>query len=108
MLPAMDLDELNDALAESNARARKGNAVAWVTFVVTAVLAGFLTYVSVVAPQCGGMMCPMFDSPPGPSVGHVMLGLGLAGLAVGLTWMWRIVRADRDPDARSWRHLHRP
>jgi hypothetical protein len=104
----VDLDQLNDALAESNARARRGHALAWVTLVVTAALAAFVTYVFAVADPCGGMMCPMFDYPPGPTVGDVTKGLGLAGLAVGLLWMWRIVRADRDPDARSWRHLHRP
>jgi hypothetical protein len=104
----MDLDQLNDALAESNARARRGHALAWVTLVVTAVLAGFVTYVVAVADPCAGMMCPMFDYPPGPAVGDVTMGVGFTGLAVGLLWMWRIVRADRDPDARSWRHLHRP
>ena len=104
----MELDQLNDALAESNARARRGHSLARVTLVVTAALAGFVTYVFAVSDPCAGMMCPMFDYPPSPNVGDVTMGLGLAGLAVGLLWMWRIARADRDPDARSWRHLHRP
>jgi hypothetical protein len=104
----MDLDRLNYALAESNARARGGRALAWVTLVMTAALAGFVTYVVAVADPCAGMMCPMFDYPPGPTAGDVTMGLGLAGLALGLLWMWRIVRADRDPDAGSWRHLQRP
>jgi hypothetical protein len=104
----MNLDQLNDALAESNARARRGRELAWMTLVLTAALAGFVTFLIVTANPCAGMMCPMFDHPPGPAVGDVTMGLGFAGLAVGLLWMWRIVRADRDPDARSWRHLHRP
>ena len=104
----MDLDQLNDAMAESNARARKGRTLAWVGFVVTAALVALVVYVVVVADPCAGMMCPMFDYPPSPNVGDVTMGLGFGGLAVGLLWMWRIVRADRDPDARSWRHLHRP
>jgi hypothetical protein len=108
MLPAMDLEELNDALAESNVRAREGRALARVMFVATVALAGFLAYVVLAAPKCGGMMCPMFDSPPSPNIGDVTMAVGLAGLLIGLVWMWRIVRAEGDPDARSWRHLHRP
>jgi hypothetical protein len=104
----MDLDQLNDALAESNARARRGRELAEVMLVVTAALAGFVTYVFAVRDPCAGMMCPPFDYPPSPNIGDVTMGVGLVGLAVGLLWMWRIVRADRDPDARSWRHLHRP
>jgi len=77
-----------------------------VGFVSTVVLVALVVYVFVLAPpQCGGM-CPMFDTPPSPNARDVTLGVGLAGLAAGLIWMWRIVRADRDPDARSGR-LHR-
>ena len=97
------VDQLNDAMAESNARAKLGQRLARVTLVVTAALAAFVTYAVVVADPCAGMMCPMFQTPPGPNVADVTLGVGLAGLAGGLLWMWRIVRADRDPDARSSR-----
>ena len=105
----MDFDELNDFLAESNARARSGRALAWAMVVLTAGLVAFLVYALILAPpQC---MCPMFQTPPeafGLSIGVVTVGLGFAGLAAGLIWMWRIVRGDRAPDTRSWRHLHRP
>ena len=103
----MNLDELNDALAESNARGRRGRVLAWLTLAMTAALAAFVTYAVVVADPCPGMMCPMFDTPPSPNLADVTFGVGFAGLALGLLWMWRIVRADGDPVARSSR-LHRP
>jgi hypothetical protein len=103
----MDIDQLNHAMAESNARARRGHNLAWVMLAMTAALAAFVTYAFVVADRCSGMMCPMFEALPWPNVGDVTMGAGFAGLAAGLIWMWRIVRADRDPDARSSR-LHRP
>ena len=102
----MDLDELDDAFAASNARARRGRRFARLTFVATAGLAAFVTLAVVLADPCSGMMCPMFETPPGPNVAQVTMGLGIAGLAAGLVWMWRILRAGRDLDARSSR-FHR-
>ena len=105
----MDFDELNTFLAESNKQARHGRTIARLTFVVTTALVAFLlAYAFVLTPQC---MCPMFGTPPetfGMSLGVAIGLVGFVGLASGLYWMWRIVRADLDPDARSWRHLHRP
>ncbi len=101
----MDVDELNDFLAESSRRARFGRAIARLIFVLTAGLVVFLVSAFVLAPpQC---MCPMFATPP-EAFGlplSVVTPLGIAGLAAGLFWMWRIVRADPDPEARTWRHL---
>ena len=103
----MDFDELNYAMAESNTRARRGRRSAWIGFVVTTALVAVFVLLFTTADPCSGMMCPRFKAPPSPNLADVTLGVGLAGLAVGLIWMWRIVRADRDPDARSSR-LHRP
>lgn len=109
MLPTMDFDELNDFLADSNRRARVGRSIARLTFVLTAGLVAFLVYASLLAqPQC---MCPLLQSPPaafGQPIGVIVLLVGFVGLTAGLFWMWRIVRADPAPDARSWRHLYRP
>ncbi len=104
MLPAMDFDELNDAMAESNRRARSGRTIARHTFASTVLLV-MVTFIVVAAAPTG--MGPV--TPPIEMMLTTPLGqLGLVGLATGLFWMWRIVRADPDPDARSWRYLHRP
>lgn len=100
MLPAMDFDELNDAMAESNRRARRGRTFARLTFASTVALVMFAFFLLAAAP---GMMGGM----GGPDTSQIDI-LGLVGLATGLYWMWRIVRADPDPDARSWRYRHRP
>lgn len=109
MLPPMDFGELNDAMAESNRRARRGRTVARLMFILTATLVAFVVYAFAVAqPAC---MCPMFQAPPelfGQPFGLIIEMAGSVGVASGLFWMWRIVRADLDPDARSWRYLHRP
>jgi hypothetical protein len=95
----MDFDELNTALAESNMRARLGRTNARLMFVLTAGLVALFVYVFVLAP-------PQFMGPIGyiEPIDRVTTRLGLVGLAAGLFWMWRIVRADLDPDGRSWRH----
>jgi hypothetical protein len=102
----MDIDELNALMADSNRRARQGHVLARLIFAAAAGLSAFAAYVVVLADPCSGMMCPMFVRPPGPNLGDFTLGGGFAGLALGLTWMWRILRADRDPQARSSRLHH--
>lgn len=113
MLPDMDVDALNDAMAESNRRARRGRAIARLMFILAVGLAAFLVaflvyFVFLAPPQC---MCPMSGTSPeafGPPIGVIIMMVGFVGSATGLFWMWRILRADPDPDARSWRHRHRP
>lgn len=104
----VDFDELNDAMAESNRRARRGRTVARLMFALTATLLAFslVYFVFLMPPQC---MCPMFQTPPGLfglPVGLVIGMAGSVGVATGLFWMWRIVRTDPDPDAWSLRRLH--
>ena len=42
---------------------------------------------------------------PEPSLmGAVVPSIGIIGLAIGVAWMWRILRADRERDARAWRY----
>lgn len=49
---------------------------------------------------------PMFYG--GPRVASiVVVGSGIAGVAVGLVWMTRIYRADPEPDQRAWRYRDR-
>ncbi len=102
MLPAMDFDELNDAMAESNRRARRGRTIARQMFASTVALVMVAFALFAAAPTGMGSFGPS----PIEGVLTMPIGqLGLVGLAAGLFWMWRIVRPDPDPDAWSWRHL---
>ena len=95
-LPTMSFDDLNDALEESNRAARRGRRL------------GRLLLVSAVAPIV--LTAFLFATAPntmydGPGVGDsVTTWLGVVGMAVGLVWMWRIHRADPEPEARVWRY----
>jgi len=103
----MDFDELNDAMAKSNARARWGRSAAWLIFAISAALPGLVAFLALVGSPCGGFMCPMYVPISGPITGETLMALGFAGFGIGLLWMWRIVRADPEPDSRSWRYRHR-
>ncbi|HET7473298.1 MAG TPA: hypothetical protein VFJ71_09255 [Candidatus Limnocylindrales bacterium] len=102
----MNLDELNRAMAESNADARYGRRVARLTFAVTSALVAFVFCETVLASPnvMGDSMFAPVPNVVGIPLGVLIEGLGFAGTAVGLIWMWRIVRADGDPHAPSWRH----
>ena len=99
MLPAMDFDELNDAMARSNARARRGPCARLVDLHLDVGTDRVPAFLYVLDAPCAGM-CPMFIASPGPITLDTVITVGLAGLAVGLVWMWQILRADRDPDSR--------
>jgi hypothetical protein len=88
----MDLDEL---MQSSNARARRGRRLARNMFaaaIFTLLLSAFLI---VAAPNSMG------GGSPGPGPAAL---IGVVGLAVGILWMVRILRADPEPDAKSWRY----
>ena len=109
MLRTVDFDALNDLLAESNRRARRGRAVARSMLVATVALLAFLAYALVLAPPA--FIGPMFSTTPEAfrqPIGILIGMAGFVGLATGLLWMWHIVVDDHEPDPRSWRYLHRP
>lgn len=96
----MDLDEF---MAESNARARRGRRVARQTFGAVVFVLLLTAFLFVAAPNSmGGQMGPG----PGP-IALVVPAIGILGLTVGLLWMVRILRADPDPDVKSWRYRGR-
>jgi hypothetical protein len=92
----MNLDEVDKALEASSRAARHGWRL------------GRLLLVSAVTPIA--LMAFLFAAAPntvydGPGVGDsVPTWLGVVGIAVGLVWMWRIHRADPEPDPRAWRY----
>ncbi len=93
-----DLDEL---MAESNAKARRGRASARSLFAVVIVLVTFVAFLFLSLPN---MIRGYFE--PGLIV-LIAPGLGILGVMVGLAWMIRILRADPEPDSSSWRYRDR-
>jgi hypothetical protein len=92
----MDLDEL---MAESNARARRGRLLARQMFGGVVFLLFVAVFLYIAAPE--GPFALVED--PGP-IAVALPVLGITGLVVGLAWMFRILRAKPEPDGKSWRY----
>jgi hypothetical protein len=91
------LMDLNEFMAESNARARRGRAAGrWMIFGVLVVLA-FMVFVWIASPNfIGG-----YDAGP---LALTVPAIGVVGLVVGFIWMVRIFRADPEPKTNGWRY----
>ena len=92
----MDLEQLDDFMADSNARAHRGRLLARQMFGLALFAIFLASFLFVAAPNFIGGMA----SGPDPGV----TALGISGLIVGFAWMVRILRADPDPDAKAWRY----
>jgi hypothetical protein len=91
----MDLEQFDDFMADSNARARRGRLLARQMFGLAVLLAAFM-YVA--APN-------LTNSTPNAGAFTVAApALGIAGLMIGFVWMVRILRADPEPEAKGWRY----
>jgi hypothetical protein len=98
----VDLAELDEFMARSNAKARRGREIARGLVTAGLVVLAFVTFLLLSLPDpMGG---PIFE----PSLsGWILPGLGVLGILVGLAWMWRILRADPEPDTSAWRYRDR-
>jgi hypothetical protein len=94
-----DLAELDEFMAQSNAKARRGREIARGLVAAVLVLLAFVTVLLLNLPDpMGG---PIFE----PSLsGWILPGLGVLGILLGLAWMVRIFRADPEPDSSAWRY----
>jgi hypothetical protein len=85
---SMDLDE---HMARSNTRARRGRRIARQLFALAVALLGILAYVFMNQPNTiGGMYVE-----PGLAE-WIWPALSILGILVGLAWMVRILRAHRE------------
>jgi protein-S-isoprenylcysteine O-methyltransferase Ste14 len=98
----VDLAELNEFMAQSNAKARRGREIArgLVTAVLVLVAAVALLFLNMPNPMGG----PFFES---SLTEWIVPGLGVLGILVGLAWMVRILRAEPEPDSSAWRYRER-
>ena len=94
----VDLAELDEFMAQSNAKARRGREIARGLVTAALVLLAFVAFLFLGLPDRSG---PLFE--PGliewivPGLGI----LGILGILVGLAWMVRIFRADPEPDSSA-------
>ena len=95
-MPGMDL---NDIMADSNARARSGRAAARTMFIGVVMVLGIAGFLFIAAPNgssaTGGYSGPLVV---------LVAAVGVLGLIVGLIPMIRILRADPEPDTKAWRY----
>ena len=88
--------DLNESMARSNARAWRGRAWARAMFAGAITLVVLLAFLFVAAPSTmGGGWSTAVDA---------LILAGAGATLFGLWWMWRILRANPEPDSRSWRY----
>jgi Flp pilus assembly protein TadB len=91
---------IDDLFAKSWRRARRGRATARLMLAAAILAVAFIILIVLAAPNY--MYTP---EPKPPDV--FMLGIPVLGFVIGLAWMWRILRADPEPDSEAWRYRER-
>ena len=91
-----DLAELDQFMARSNAKARRGRRIARLIFVAAVWFVALVAFLVIAAPNTMG-----------PEPDRWPLVAGVVGAGVGLLWIIRIIRADREPDSSAWRYRDR-
>jgi hypothetical protein len=96
-----DVDAQVDALfLKSWRRARRGRRIARLIFAVAVSVAAVAALLITNAQNTmGGHSDDLVDL--------IMPVVGVIGIAVGLAWMWRILRADPEPDRNGWLYRSR-
>jgi hypothetical protein len=93
-------DRVDDLFAKSWRRARRGRATARLMLAAAILAVAFIILIVLAAPNY--MYTP---EPKPPDV--FMLGIPVLGFVIGLAWMWRILRANPEPDSEVWRYRER-
>jgi hypothetical protein len=91
---------INDLFAKSWRRARRGRATARLMLAAAILTVAFIILFVLAAPDY--MYTP---EPKPPDV--IVFGIPVLGFVIGLAWMWRILRADPEPDSEAWRYRER-
>jgi hypothetical protein len=97
----IDLADLDEFMAQSNARARRGRESARGLFGAVLLLLAFVAFLFLSLPNT-------FGGPYEPGlIAWIAPGLGILGILAGLAWMIWILRADPEPDSAAWRYRDR-
>jgi hypothetical protein len=98
----VDLNEFNEFMEESNARARRGRRLARLIFAVAVSPLAVVAFLFVAAPN--GPQGMYLQEPQPHALVVAAPFIPILGIVIGLVWMVRIFRADPEPDAKSWRY----
>jgi hypothetical protein len=95
----VDLNEFNEFMEESNARALRGRRLARLMFVPAVMALAVPAFFFIAAPNFTGMSLQEAGA-----LDVALPFVGVAGLVVGFIWMVRIFRADPEPKTKGWRY----
>jgi hypothetical protein len=93
-------DLIDAAFAQSWRRARRGRMIARLIFALV-LIAGPILFIA--APNFGEAT---YINDPGPAGNLLLVGIAVPWL-IALAWMWRILRANPEPDTQAWRYRER-
>jgi hypothetical protein len=96
------LNEINEFMEQSNARARRGRRLARLIFAVAVIPLVVVAFFFVAAPN--GPQGLYLEEPQPHALAVAAPVIAILGIVIGLVWMVRILRADPEPDAKSWRY----
>jgi hypothetical protein len=88
--------DIDESMAESNAKAQRGRRIAREMFAGALLILVVIAFFMLVAPNTMG--------PEPDSRATLLSAVGVLGVAIGLLWMVRILRADPEPDTAAWRY----
>jgi hypothetical protein len=91
---------IDDVFAKSWRRARRGRATARLMLAAAILAVAFIILFGLAAPNY------MYTPEPNPP-DVLVFGIPVLGFVIGLAWMWRILRADPEPDSEAWRYRER-
>ena len=87
------IDEVNELFARSFERARRGRRLARMLFVSPLVVLGVIGFFLLAAPGTMGG-----ETLRAPAWTNLIIAVPAVAIALGLAWMWRIMRAAEDPE----------
>jgi Flp pilus assembly protein TadB len=94
------LADLDEFMARSNARARRGRRTARHLFAIPIFFVTSLVLLYVGQPNSFG---GMYDA-GSDRISKIVIGAAAVIFVIGLAWMVRILRAHHEPDTGAWRY----
>ena len=94
--------DLNEFMAESNARAKRGRALGRMMIFGVLVVLAFTAFLWIAAPN--GPQAMYLEEPQPYALAAAAPVLAFLGIVIGLVWMVRIFRAHHEPEPKGWRY----
>ena len=94
--------DLNEFMAESNARAKRGRALGRMMIAGALVVLAFTAFLWIAAPN--GPQAMFLEEPQLHALAVAVPVVAILGIVIGLVWMVRIMRAHHEPETKGWRY----